>query len=53
MWWKDMKMRICIIVGIIILLAIIIIPSGKLDFLEVYQNHKPDEHLVIATKAKG
>ncbi|KAF4551628.1 Synaptobrevin-like protein 1 [Elsinoe fawcettii] len=27
MWWKDMKMRICIIVGIIILLVIIIVPS--------------------------
>ncbi|PWN94517.1 synaptobrevin [Tilletiopsis washingtonensis] len=26
MWWKDMKMRIIIIVGIIILLCIIIIP---------------------------
>lgn len=29
MWWKDMKMRICIIVGIIILLVVIIVPSGK------------------------
>lgn len=27
MWWKDMKMRMCIIVGVIVLLAIIIIPS--------------------------
>lgn len=27
MWWKDMKMRMCIIIGIIVLLAIIIIPS--------------------------
>jgi vesicle-associated membrane protein 4 len=27
MWWKDMKMRICLIVGIIILLIIIIVPS--------------------------
>jgi len=26
MWWKDMKMRMCLIVGIIILLAVIIIP---------------------------
>ncbi|CCX08233.1 synaptobrevin [Pyronema domesticum] len=26
MWWKDMKMRIWIVVGIIILLAIIIVP---------------------------
>ncbi len=29
MWWKDMKMRMCLIAGIIILLCIIIIPSGK------------------------
>ncbi|KAM3524539.1 hypothetical protein NHJ13051_004489 [Beauveria bassiana] len=27
MWWKDMKMRMCIIIGVIVLLAIIIIPS--------------------------
>ncbi|KAL9065816.1 MAG: hypothetical protein Q9161_007981 [Pseudevernia consocians] len=27
MWWKNMKMRIWIIVGIIVLLLIIIIPS--------------------------
>ncbi|PSS03216.1 synaptobrevin-domain-containing protein [Coniella lustricola] len=26
MWWKDMKMRICIIIGIIVLLLIIILP---------------------------
>ncbi|QUC18045.1 uncharacterized protein UV8b_02286 [Ustilaginoidea virens] len=29
MWWKDMKMRMCLIAGIIILLLIIIIPSGR------------------------
>ncbi|RMY84700.1 hypothetical protein D0861_06821 [Hortaea werneckii] len=28
MWWKDMKMRMCIIVGIIILLVVIIVPSA-------------------------
>ncbi|KAH9819759.1 vesicle-associated membrane protein 4 [Teratosphaeria destructans] len=27
MWWKDMKMRMCIIVGIVILLVVIIVPS--------------------------
>ncbi|KAF2745965.1 synaptobrevin [Sporormia fimetaria CBS 119925] len=27
MWWKDMKMRMWLIVGIIVLLAIIIIPT--------------------------
>ena len=33
MWWKNMKMRIWIIVGIIVLLLIIIIPSGKPEVL--------------------
>lgn len=28
MWWKDVKMRICMIVAIIILLVIIIVPAG-------------------------
>ncbi|KAF7536372.1 hypothetical protein G7Z17_g13061 [Cylindrodendrum hubeiense] len=27
MWWKDMKMRMCLIVGIIVLLVIIIVPA--------------------------
>ncbi|KAK9447426.1 synaptobrevin-domain-containing protein [Limtongia smithiae] len=26
MWWKDMKMRLCLIGGVIILLVIIIVP---------------------------
>ncbi|KAF3490704.1 synaptobrevin [Arthroderma uncinatum] len=26
MWWKDVKMRICLIVGIILLLIVIIVP---------------------------
>lgn len=29
MWWKDMKMRMCLIVGIILLLVVIIVPVGK------------------------
>ncbi|EJP66249.1 synaptobrevin-like protein [Beauveria bassiana ARSEF 2860] len=29
MWWKDMKMRMCIIIGVIVLLAIIIIPKAE------------------------
>ena len=27
MWWKDMKMRMCLIIGIIVLLIVIIVPS--------------------------
>jgi len=28
MWWKDMKMRMCIIAGLIILVIIIVVPAG-------------------------
>jgi vesicle-associated membrane protein 4 len=28
MWWKDMKMRMCIIIGLIILIVIIVVPAG-------------------------
>jgi hypothetical protein len=34
MWWKDMKMRMILIVGIVILLVIIIVPSGKCRLTE-------------------
>jgi vesicle-associated membrane protein 4 len=33
MWWKDMKMRMCLIAGVIILLIVIIVPAGKLFVL--------------------
>lgn len=26
MWWKDFKMRICLIIGVIIVLVVIIVP---------------------------
>ncbi|CCE72706.1 Piso0_000297 [Millerozyma farinosa CBS 7064] len=26
MWWKDMKMRMCLIIGVIIVLVVIIVP---------------------------
>lgn len=29
MWWKDMKMRMCLIAGIIILILVIVIPAGE------------------------
>lgn len=32
MWWKDMKMRMCLIAGVIILLLIIIVPSTWENF---------------------
>ncbi|EYE96996.1 SNAP receptor SNC2 [Aspergillus ruber CBS 135680] len=27
MWWKDMKMRVCLVICIIVLLVVIIVPS--------------------------
>ncbi|EPE26690.1 hypothetical protein GLAREA_02603 [Glarea lozoyensis ATCC 20868] len=27
MWWKDMKMRMCLIAGVVILLIVIIVPA--------------------------
>lgn len=30
MWWKDMKMRACLIICIIILLVVIIVPAGMI-----------------------
>lgn len=26
MWWKDMKMRLCLILGVIVVLIVIIVP---------------------------
>ncbi|RJE26356.1 vesicle-associated membrane protein 4 [Aspergillus sclerotialis] len=31
MWWKDMKMRVCLIICIILLLVVIIVPSGMVS----------------------
>lgn len=39
MWWKDFKMRICLVAGIIILLVIIIVPSGRLT---IHTTRKPE-----------
>jgi vesicle-associated membrane protein 4 len=49
MWWKDMKMRMCLIVGIIILLIVIIVPSGKRPSLDI-SRARPLTRTVVATK---
>ena len=36
MWWKDMKMRMCLIVGIILLLIVIIVPSGMFLYSKAF-----------------
>lgn len=51
MWWKDMKMRMCLIIGIIILLVIIIVPAGMLPFpLRSAHGRLTDSNLVVATR---
>ena len=45
MWWKNMKMRIWIIVGIIFLLLIIIIPSGESATLLQVPDSRADRDL--------
>ncbi|KAI4944770.1 SNAP receptor, synaptobrevin [Alternaria rosae] len=52
MWWKDMKMRMCLIVGIIILLVVIIVPSGKLSCVDNDELPVANLHAVVATKGK-
>lgn len=36
MWWKDVKMRIWLIIGIIVLLIIIIVPAGASFILTIF-----------------
>lgn len=49
MWWKDMKMRMCLIVGIIILLIVIIVPSGKRPSVDISRASSLTR-TVVATK---
>lgn len=51
MWWKDMKMRVCLIVGVIVLLLIIIVPTGMFYPPSlVWPRALTDSLTVIATK---
>ncbi|KAI0413251.1 synaptobrevin [Xylaria grammica] len=54
MWWKDMKMRMCIIIGIIILLVIIIVPSGKIiNSLMIFSTEGPSSNMMRKTVIFG
>lgn len=53
MWWKDMKMRVCLVICIIILLVVIIVPSGKsCSFLSsaLSASHMLTLVIVVATR---
>ena len=49
MWWKDMKMRMCLIVGVIILIVVIVVPTGKLASECQVRRQKSLTLLVVAT----
>jgi hypothetical protein len=55
MWWKDMKMRMCLIVGIIILLVVIIVPIGKLPPSSERLSHRTNSlpHLQSSLRNKA
>lgn len=43
MWWKDMKMRVCLVICIICLLIVIIVPTGMSPFpLTFAQSRRPN-----------
>lgn len=50
MWWKDMKMRMCLIAGIVILLIVIIVPSGMSYTLNYSCTTLNNFRAVIASK---
>lgn len=50
MWWKDMKMRMCIIVGIIILILVIVIPAGKFGSISKFLFPIANASAVVATR---
>lgn len=53
MWWKDMKMRVCLVICIIILLVVIIVPSGKTGPFIISaksKSHANVGRIVVATR---
>lgn len=57
MWWKDMKMRMCLIIGIIILILVIVVPAGKCTRILKLTKEKYVSNsypfLVVATQHKN
>jgi vesicle-associated membrane protein 4 len=52
MWWKDMKMRVCLVVVVIILIIVIVVPAGKSlpHTIEYIVATDPSAITVVATK---
>jgi vesicle-associated membrane protein 4 len=43
MWWKDIEMRLSVILGIIVLIVVIIVPAGMWYSLKRREN-RPDDY---------
>jgi vesicle-associated membrane protein 4 len=50
MWWKDMKMRMCLIVGVIILIVVIVVPAGECNILDIWNKQEMLMITVVATR---
>jgi vesicle-associated membrane protein 4 len=50
MWWKDMKMRMCLIVGVIILIVVIVVPAGECNRFDLWNNQEMLTVIVVATR---
>lgn len=54
MWYKDMRMRVCLIVGVILLLLIIILPASKCRAVFVFflGTISTNAYIVLTHKSK-
>jgi vesicle-associated membrane protein 4 len=50
MWWKDMKMRMCLIVGVIILIVVIVVPAGQYNCCDIFTGLEMLTVTVVATR---
>lgn len=41
MWWKDMKMRVCLVIVVIILIIVIVVPAGKSPSRQFPEFYRP------------
>ena len=54
MWWKDMKMRVCLFIVVIVLLVVIIVPGKSIVLLGTLPSSKANKTgiLVAVTLSK-
>lgn len=47
MWWKDMKMRVCLVICVIILIVVIVVPAGKSRLLMLLSAIRVSNALIV------